>query len=193
MRSHSILLAALLMALLLESCTMKPRAGYDRNRGGYGNTRSTATGNASGSATAGSASTPAWQSGEPITGDPGWDAVLTPWLGTPYLYGGSSRAGTDCSGFVLNVYRDKTGVQLPRTSQAGFNGGTEVDSDELQIGDLVFFGGGWGSSVDHTGIYVGKNRFMHASTSKGVTVTPLDDPYWTDRYKGARRYPGTTP
>jgi len=112
--------------------------------------------------------------------------AIKPWMGTPYVYGGSTRKGTDCSGFVLNVMRDWAGISLPRTAEQQAKLGRPVSSGSLRAGDAVFFGS-W-SRVEHVGIALGDGTFAHASTSKGVTVTPLSDPYWAKRYKGARRF-----
>jgi len=121
-----------------------------------------------------------------ITGISEWDNVLLPWLGTPYLYGGSSKTGTDCSGFVSSVYMEKEGMYLPRTTTEGFNVGNSISRSKLEIGDLVYFKDR--GRISHVGIFVGKGNFIHASTSRGVTVTPLDDSYWKPRYAGARRH-----
>ncbi len=121
-----------------------------------------------------------------ITGITAWDNVLSPWLGTPYLLGGNTKEGTDCSGFVSSVYMEKERMPIPRTSAEEFEKGKYVAKNDLIIGDLVFFGNRF--RVSHVGIYVGKGNFIHASTSKGVTVSPLDDSYWKPRYMGARRY-----
>ena len=121
-----------------------------------------------------------------ITGIDSWDKVLSPWLGTPYLMGGFSKSGVDCSGFVSNVYLEKEGMTIPRTSADEFKIGKHIAKQDLAIGDLVFFGDNL--KVSHVGIYVGGGKFIHASTSLGVTVTPLSDSYWVPRYIGARRY-----
>jgi len=121
-----------------------------------------------------------------ITGIDSWDKVLSPWLGTPYLLGGTTKNGVDCSGFVSGVYMEKEGMSIPRTSAEEFKIGKAVAKHDLNIGDLVFFGDNL--KVSHVGIYVGNGNFIHASTSLGVTVTPLSDSYWVPRYIGARRY-----
>jgi len=126
------------------------------------------------------------QETQDITGIAAWDNVLSPWLGTPYLLGGNTKKGTDCSGFVSSIYMEKERMPIPRTSTEEFKKGKSVARNDLIIGDLVFFGNRL--RVSHVGIYVGKGNFIHASTSKGVTVTPLDDSYWKPRYIGARRY-----
>lgn len=115
-----------------------------------------------------------------------WEQAYKPWLGTPYKYGGTTKKGVDCSGFVGNMYREVRKIQLPRTSGAMYDGGSKVSRENLKEGDLVFFGSFW--KVDHVGIYLNGNRFVHASTSKGVMVSPMDDVYWKPKYLGARRY-----
>jgi len=134
-------------------------------------------------------STKKWQDSQNITGISEWDAVLLPWLGTPYVYGGNTKNGTDCSGFVSSVYMEKEKMSVPRTTKDGFKMGKSVDRSSLVVGDLVFFSKqGNGNNVNHVGIYVGDGNFMHASTSLGVTITPLDDSHWKSLYLGARRY-----
>jgi len=126
------------------------------------------------------------QKTQSITGINSWDRVLSPWLGTPYLSGGNSKKGTDCSGFVSSVYLEKEGMYVPRTTTEGFKMGKAVSKKDLVIGDLIFFGDNM--KVSHVGIFVGKGNFIHASSSKGVIVSPLTDTYWEPRYIGARRY-----
>ncbi|MDR2582022.1 MAG: C40 family peptidase [Fibromonadaceae bacterium] len=121
-----------------------------------------------------------------VTGIATWDDVLVPWLGTPYLSGGTTKNGTDCSGFVSSVYLEKERMYIPRTTTEEYKMGKDVTRDNLVIGDLVFFGNG--RRVSHVGIYVGRGNFIHASSSKGVTVSPLEDNYWKPKYMGARRY-----
>jgi cell wall-associated NlpC family hydrolase len=120
------------------------------------------------------------------TSDTNLHELIKPWLGTPYKYGGASRSGTDCSGFVMNIMREYRGIQLPRSSTQSYKMGQSVSRSALEPGDIVFFGGLFG--VDHNGIYVGKGTFAHASSSKGVMYEQLSSEYWAKRYKGARRY-----
>jgi cell wall-associated NlpC family hydrolase len=134
-------------------------------------------------------STQKWQDSQNITGISEWDRVLLPWLGTPYVYGGNTKRGTDCSGFVSSVYMEKERKPIPRATKDGFKNGKAIDKSSLIIGDLVFFSKqGNGRKVNHVGIYVGDGNFMHASTSLGVTITSLDDNHWKSLYLGARRY-----
>jgi probable lipoprotein NlpC len=112
---------------------------------------------------------------------------LSTWRGTPYHYGGMSRRGVDCSGFVLMTFRDKFDLQLPRETRKQAEIGTEIDKDELLPGDLVFFKTGSGESGLHVGIYDTDNQFIHASTSRGVMRSSLDNVYWRKNFWQARR------
>lgn len=121
-----------------------------------------------------------------ITGIAAWDNVLSPWLGTPYLSGGSTKSGADCSGFVGSVYMEKEKMYLPRTSAEQFKLGTSINKGRLKVGDLVFFKDR--GRINHVGIFTGNGTFIHASSSRGVMISPLDEGYWKPRYAGARRY-----
>ncbi|MFV9671064.1 NlpC/P60 family protein [Pantoea sp. ARC607] len=109
------------------------------------------------------------------------------WHGTPYRYGGMSRQGVDCSGFVYLTFRDRFALQLPRTTSAQSDIGTRISKDELLPGDLVFFKTGRGENGLHVGIYDSDNAFIHASTSQGVTRSSLDNVYWRKVFWQARR------
>ena len=109
--------------------------------------------------------------------------------GSRYRYGGTSRGGFDCSGFTSYVY-SRLGVRLPHSSSAQFGCGRPVSRGDLKPGDLVFFGRG-GRYVGHVGIYVGDNRFVHASNpSRGVVVDSMGSAYYARNYRGARRVRG---
>lgn len=109
-------------------------------------------------------------------------------LGTNYCSAGTTPDCFDCSGYVSFCF-GRAGVMLPRRSEEQYGAGTAVKKDGLQPGDLVFFRTG-GSRISHVGIYVGEDRFIHSSTSKGVIITSLSDVYWRQRYVGARRVAG---
>lgn len=111
-------------------------------------------------------------------------AQLEVWRGTPYEYGGLSREGVDCSGFVYLTYQSRFGITLPRTTAGQSEVGHRVSKGELRPGDLVFFLIGDGR---HVGIYLDDRRFMHASSSQGVTVSTLTNPYWKAHYWKAVR------
>jgi|GEM_PF-804789 Cell wall-associated hydrolases (invasion-associated proteins) len=107
--------------------------------------------------------------------------------GTPYVFGGTTRSGFDCSGFTKYVYAS-SGISLPRTSYAQFASGSAVGKNDLQPGDLVFFTT-YTSGASHVGIYLGGGRFVHASNpTSGIEVSSLGDSFYSSRYLGARRY-----
>lgn len=107
------------------------------------------------------------------------------WKGTPYLYGGTNLKGVDCSAYVQNTYRTQFGLQIPRTTKRQLLTGIPVHRKDLQVGDIVFFEIGWNSH--HDGIYLGNDRFMHASSSRGVAISNLNRSYWRHHYLTARR------
>nr|WP_194950149.1 C40 family peptidase [Anoxybacillus flavithermus] len=107
------------------------------------------------------------------------------YVGVPYQFGGSSEKGFDCSGFTRHVMSG-VGVTLARTTAEQYKQGSEVKKEDLRVGDLVFFET-YKKGPSHAGVYIGGNQFIHASSSKGITVTSLDDSYYKKRYIGARR------
>ncbi len=108
------------------------------------------------------------------------------YLGTPYVWGGTSRAGVDCSGLVYLVYSPYVPT-LPRLSYDQWGAGVAVDASALEPGDLVFFDTD-GTGASHVGIYIGGGEFVHPSSSaRRVVVDRLDEPYYLSHYLGARR------
>jgi len=115
------------------------------------------------------------------------------YLGVPYRWGGTSRYGMDCSGFVLTVYRDAAGLKLPRKVRDMFRRGEVVSHAHLTFGDLVFFEKIESSGVSHVGIYLEDGEFVHASTSSGVVVSSLGEEYYRERFVGGRRVTPSLP
>jgi cell wall-associated NlpC family hydrolase len=104
-------------------------------------------------------------------------------LGTPYVFGGTSSSGFDCSGYVQHVFA-MLGVNIPRTADAQYYAGRRIKGG-MKPGDLVFFQT-YEPGPSHVGIYLGDGKFVHAS-SHGVMVSHLSDSYWASRYLGAKR------
>ncbi len=113
------------------------------------------------------------------------------WKDTPYLLGGESKSGIDCSAFMQRLYVSLYGIHLPRTTREQIKVGFKVLFNELQLGDLLFFAIGDGGY--HVGMYLGENRFLHAGESTGVTISLLVERhqrgggYWRRHYVEARR------
>lgn len=111
------------------------------------------------------------------------------WWGTKYCMGGNTKNCIDCSAFTQTVMADVYNVSLPRTAQEQYNMSERLDDNDLKEGDLVFFhtGGRRSKDISHVGIYMTNNKFANASTSGGVTISDLNDPYWKIRFVGAGR------
>jgi cell wall-associated NlpC family hydrolase len=107
------------------------------------------------------------------------------WKGTRYQIRGLSKNGIDCSGFVHMTFKSKMGIVLPRSSELQAELGIDVDKDQLQAGDLVFFK--TGRTMRHVGVYLEDGRFLHASTSSGVVISHLNESYWKSAYWKAKR------
>lgn len=110
------------------------------------------------------------------------------WYGTPHRMGGTTKNGVDCSGFVIVAYREVFEKDFKgRRAEDIFAEIEIVKWEDLQKGDLVFFKV-QGRRIDHVGIYMGDGNFAHTSSSKGVMISALDNPYWSKRYFKAGRY-----
>ena len=103
------------------------------------------------------------------------------WLGTPYQYGGTTKAGADCSGFAKEVYLDVYGINLERVTVNMAQSSRRISKRNLREGDLVFFRIN-GRRISHVGIYLSNNKFIHASTSRGVIVSDLDENYYSRNF-----------
>jgi len=110
------------------------------------------------------------------------------WYGTPHRMGGTTKKGVDCSGFVIVAYREVLARDFTgRRAEDLFAEMEMVKWEDLEFGDLVFFKVK-GRRIDHVGIYVGDGNFAHTSSSRGVMISALDNPYWSQRYFKAGRY-----
>ncbi|MGE8078287.1 C40 family peptidase [Peribacillus loiseleuriae] len=105
-------------------------------------------------------------------------------LNVRYVWGGTTPKGFDCSGFLSYVYKESENVSLPRTVSGIYKKGVKVSKP--QVGDVVFFET-YQSGASHAGIYIGGNQFIHSSSSNGVSISSLNNSYWSARYIGAKR------
>lgn len=113
------------------------------------------------------------------------------YIGAPYKYGGNTSSGFDCSGFTVKVYNENKAT-LPRRSEDQSQAGVAISVKDIEPGDLVFFATAGGTKVSHVGIVHdigedGEIKFIHASTSKGVMISSLNEKYWNKAFLFARR------
>lgn len=108
--------------------------------------------------------------------------IYNQWAGTRYRLGGTGARGIDCSAFMQETFASAFGISLPRSTSEQQAVGKRINKHELKQGDLVFF-----RSNRHVGVYLGNGKFMHASTSQGVTISSLDENYWIRTYTQSRR------
>ena len=113
------------------------------------------------------------------------ERYLKKWKSVKYRLGGSSRRGIDCSAFVQQAFKRQFNVLLPRNTYGQVKRGKTIPKNKLKTGDLVFFK--TSSRVRHVGIYINNNKFIHASSSKGVTKSSLNNIYWSKKYWKAKR------
>lgn len=109
------------------------------------------------------------------------------YINTPYLWGGTSKRGIDCSAFIQTIMYQSLGVTLPRTSYEQSQVGELVDKADLKFGDLIFFDTMRKGRVTHVGMYLGNGFFAHSGSKTGVAVASLDDEFYTRTYLKARR------
>ena len=113
-------------------------------------------------------------------------ATAKKYIGIPYLWAGTTPSGFDCSGYVQYVFKAH-GISLNRTAATQYKHGTYVSKSNLMPGDLVFFQNTYKAGISHVGIYIGDGKFIHSSSSKGVTISALSSSYYVSHYYGARR------
>ncbi|WP_152395698.1 C40 family peptidase [Paenibacillus guangzhouensis] len=123
--------------------------------------------------------------GSAFAADSKLDKEVNEVIGTRYQSGGTSTSGFDCSGFTMYIFK-QFDIKLPHQSRSQYKMGQKVAKSDLQSGDLVFFNT-TGKGISHVGIYVGDNKFAHASSKKGITISSLSDSYYVKRYVGATR------
>ncbi len=112
------------------------------------------------------------------------------WLGVPYRYGGHTHEGADCSGFLMEVFKNALDVDLPRTTKDQRDHCLDVDRDNISVGDIIFFSSNSSSGkIAHVGMYVGDGRMIHASSSRGVVEDNLDLKYYVDHFRSIGRVP----
>jgi lipoprotein Spr len=111
------------------------------------------------------------------------------WFGTQYCFGGSTDSCIDCSSFTQVILRDVYNIKIPRNSQQQYDASTKIEPENLKEGDLVFFKTVSASMIiTHVGVFVCNNKFVHASTSKGVTINDLSEKYFAKAFRGAGRF-----
>ncbi len=113
--------------------------------------------------------------------------TVTRWLGVPYRSGGSTKFGTDCSGFVMRAYQQAYGITLIHSSGGLFQRTTRVARPAMREGDLVFFRRSSRSPIYHVGIYLREGKFVHSQSGVGVRVSSLRESYWSRNFCGAGR------
>ncbi len=160
-------LSALLLALLLAGCGTVRRGSGPPGQGGGGN------------GPAGGVVSPIAEMRASL------EQAHRDWRGTPYVLGGASKSGVDCSRFVNIVFDRYFGVELPTNTRTQLNAGKGIPRSALRTADLVFFR--TGRQTLHVGIIVEGDDFLHASTSQGVMISSLSESYWSSRYLAARR------
>ena len=109
------------------------------------------------------------------------------YMNTPYLWGGTSKRGIDCSAFIQTMFYQALGVELPRTSLEQSGVGEPVEKEDLKFGDLVFFDTMRKGRVTHVGMYLGNGFFAHSGSKTGVAVASLDNEFYTRVYLKAKR------
>lgn len=169
----------LLVSMIIAGCSSAPVY-----RGDGVNCRGPMPSSTGGTATAGTAATAPPNPSNSI--EHRMQGEIDSWMGTPYVYGGVSKSGVDCSGFTQAVYRS-VGIEIPRRASRQSAAAQTVSRNNLKYGDLIFFNTS-GSGISHCGIYLGNDQFVHASSSRGVVRDLLTHPYYSSRYVTGGRF-----
>ncbi|SHO51946.1 C40 family peptidase [Desulfopila aestuarii] len=122
--------------------------------------------------------------------DKQFEKKVKEYLDVPYKTGGTTKNGMDCSGFSKTVYSKLFGINLPHSSvdQFRLSALRKIDANQLKPGDLIFFANKKKRKVNHVGVYLSDKKFIHASSSQGITVSSLDNDYWRNRFVGSKRH-----
>jgi cell wall-associated NlpC family hydrolase len=113
--------------------------------------------------------------------------AIEEWYGTRYRFGGTTKKGIDCSSLMQKLYTASYNLEIPRTAITQYRATTRLTQDDLKEGDLIFFHT-TRSGISHVGLYLGNRRFIHASSSRGVVISNLDESYYVKAYRGAGRF-----
>lgn len=108
-------------------------------------------------------------------------------MGVPYVFGGTTPRGFDCSGFTQYIYKNAAGLSLPRTAEQQYKVGTSVSKSDLQPGDLIFYANTYKAGISHVGVYAGGNMVLNATSSQGIALVSMNNSYWGPKYAGAKR------
>jgi len=109
----------------------------------------------------------------------------TDWRHVKHSMGGMSKKGIDCSALVYRTYREKFGINVPRSTEYQAQAGRSIKKGQLKAGDMVFFKTGF--KTRHVGLYIEKGNFLHVSSSKGVMISNIEEPYWSSAYWKSQR------
>ncbi|WP_052712165.1 C40 family peptidase [Domibacillus indicus] len=108
-------------------------------------------------------------------------------MGVPYVFGGTTPRGFDCSGFTQYIFKHAAGISLPRTAEQQYNVGKAVSKSDLQPGDLIFYANTYKKGISHVGVYAGGNMVLNATSSSGIALVSMNNSYWGPKYAGAKR------
>ncbi|WP_254434107.1 C40 family peptidase [Halobacillus sp. Marseille-Q1614] len=110
------------------------------------------------------------------------------YIGVPYVFGGETPDGFDCSGLIQYVFEKVSGIYLPRTTDQQWEAGEEVPMEDIKPGDVLFFSDTYREGISHNGIYIGGGQFIHASRTQEVTTSYVSAAYWQEKFTGIKRF-----